>query len=70
MVRKYKIKKDCGKAYYNRGITYIKLSEYEKAREDFDEAIRLNPDDRKDYLEYRRIAVNLRDKKKRRSLNY
>ena len=59
-----KIKKDCGGAYYNRGITHIQLSEYKKASEDFDKAIQLNPANSKDYLEIQNIADALHDKKK------
>ena len=32
-------------AYYNRGIAYVELGPYERAIEDFDKAVELNPSD-------------------------
>jgi tetratricopeptide (TPR) repeat protein len=36
--------------YYNRGISYSKLKNYEKAIDDFSESIRLKPDHFKSFL--------------------
>ncbi len=36
--------KDLAWAYYNRGVAYGNLGEYRRAIEDYDEALRLDPD--------------------------
>ena len=42
---------DPGRAdsYYNRGLSYVKLGQYEHAIDDFDKAVELNPSDAQAY---------------------
>ncbi|MCX5815905.1 MAG: tetratricopeptide repeat protein [Proteobacteria bacterium] len=39
-----RLKPDYADAYYNRGVAYTKLGQYQQAIKDYDEAIRLKPD--------------------------
>jgi len=64
-------------AYYNKGLSYYNLGEYQRAIQDHDEAIRLDPQYAQAYY-YRGVAYGLlgdaaqaeRDKAKAKELGY
>jgi len=45
-----KLQPDYADAYNMRGISYVKLGQYQRGIEDFNEAIRLRPDDTRTYI--------------------
>jgi tetratricopeptide (TPR) repeat protein len=57
-----KLNPDNADAYYNRGVTYRKLGQHERAIEDYNEAIRLRPQFAFPYynrgLSYRELCQN------------
>jgi tetratricopeptide (TPR) repeat protein len=54
-------------SYYNRGLSYYYMSDYENAKKDFDESIRLNPKYDKAY--YLRAEMNYYQNKFEEALN-
>ena len=48
-------------AYYNRGITYNKIGDYNRAIQDYDKAIEIQPDNAKIYYNRGEVLLHLNE---------